>query len=448
MKKLTSRVVVIVGLVCSLLSLGLVAYTDETDEILKPPTRLASGVPLQDKIQCTECVRGPYIVDTDEEGALPEDLSKLVVSLESAIDEDLDLVITTAYGERNGRLTAPQSAYICVSDSYSGSEKCEFTSEGDLKEIRGRPIYIFVINIGPEDHAFTLTAEWEPARAALCRNEPCLPLVSNQAVVKLIEANGFRFAHEEKQARLFTFSVPSGALTMALRVRASTLQANVDAFIGRGRISPEENPIEKASFALVSSLGEEMIILPKPAAGTYWLAVLNRTDQPQNVEVIATVLMDVQDLQSGSPVSGQIATSAGLLPFLAQYLQTAQGVLMPAQYRVILKEADLKGALALRITLRGAGAPNLHMRFDKVVEISNGRVIADLSAVGPATEKTISLSGTLLKPGTIYLAIEAVGALPQEYELQAHLLKPSAAGVQMIRVSLESVIIQEGDSQP
>ncbi len=70
--------------------------------------------------------------------------------------------------------------------------------------------------------------------------------------------------------------------------------------------------------------------------------------------------------------SGQIATGTGLLPLLAQYLRTAQGALAPTQYRLTLKEADLRGVTALQITLRGPGAPNLHLRFGKIVEIKDG----------------------------------------------------------------------------
>lgn len=437
-----AKVLVVMGIA----SFAVVAYADHIRfEKLDPPVLLVSQEALKDRINCGAdriCVRGPYILDTGEDGILPEDLSRLVVNLDAG-SIDLDLIIVFQYVEEGDRWGTQEEWVVCISDSYEGQETCEFSSERELKRLRGKKIFIFVGNPSESGgHEFTLTAEWEPARAPLCRNETCLPLLNNQAVTKTIQPNSIHFQHEGKEARLFTFAVPPEAYVMALRVRANDPQANVDAYLGRGRITPEENPVEQASFALVSSLGEEMIILLRPTAGTYWLAVLNRSDQPQNVEVIATVLMDLQDLPFGASTSGQVATGTGLLPFLAQYLQTPQGALAPTQYRLTLKEADLKGAIALQISLRGAGGPNLHVRFDKVVEISNGRIVADLSAVGQGTEKSISLSGTLLKPGRIYLAIEGLGPLPQEYEIQARLIKLGASENQAISVPLEPFVVQ------
>jgi len=441
--KMLARILKLVTAV-AVIGLGAVAYAgDVSDEILDPPVRLAHKTPIQDKIGCTECARGPYILDTDEQGSTPEDLTKLIVSANSLADEDIALVVTTSYAIEGGVIIAPRGSRVCASDrdigGNLGREACEFTTEDQLKQIRGRPIYVFVVNFGPPNHEFTLTAEWEPARPALCRAETCLPLVSNVPVTKTIEANGFRFIHEEKQARLATFTVPAGAQVLAVRVRAANPQANVDAFIGRGRLDPQSDPVTNANFALVSSFGEEMLILPRPPSGTYWLAVRNNTNEPQEVELIATVLMDLQELKPGAPTTGPIDAQGGLLPFLAQYLRSAQGTLAPTQYRLTLKDTDLKGVTALRITLRGAGAPNLHLRFEKIVEIRDGLIIADLSAVGPMTEKTVSLSGALLKPGAIYLAIEGVGALPQAYELQAQLVKPGAAANQTVTVVLEPI---------
>ncbi len=446
------RMVRVAKLLVVMLAVGfaVVAYASHVRfEKLDPPVLLASQQVLKDRINCGAdrlCVRGPYILETGEDGTLPEDLSRLVVRLNSG-NVDLDLVIVFQYVEDGDSWEIRREDWVaCISDSYGGQESCEFSSERELKGLRSKKIFIFVGNPSESGgHEFTLTAEWEPVRAPLCRNETCLPLISNQAVTKTIQQNSFRFQHEGKTARLFTVAVPPGALAMALRVRAGDPLSNVDAYLGRGRIAPEENPVEQASFALVSSLGEEMIILPRPTAGTYWLAVFNRTDQPQDVEITAAVLMDLQDLPSGASTSGQVATGTGLLPFLAQYLQTTQGTLAPTQYRLHLKEADLKGVTALQITLRGGGSPNLHVRFNKIVEIKDRRVLADLSAVGPATEKTISLSSALLKPGQIYVAVEGLGALPQNYELQAQLVKAGTTMLQTVRVVLEPVWVRLGE---
>jgi hypothetical protein len=442
----TSARILKLVIVVAVIGLGTVAYANHIGfEKLDPPVLLTSGEPIKDRIHCGAdriCVRGPYILDTGEEGRLPEDLSQLVVQLDSG-DVDLDLIIVFQYVEEGGSWGTREEWVVCISDSYGGQESCKFSSERALKALRGKKIFIFIGNPSESGgHEFTLKAEWEPARPALCRAETCLPLVSNVPVTKTIEANGFRFIHEEKQARLATFTVPAGAQVLAVRVRAANPQANVDAFIGRGRLDPQSDPVTNANFALVSSFGEEMLILPRPPSGTYWLAVRNNTNEPQAVELIATVLMDLQELKPGTPTTGPIDAQGGLLPFLAQYLRSTQGMLAPTQYRLTLKDTELKGVTALQITLRGAGAPNLHLRFEKIVEIRDGLIIADLSAVGPMTEKTVSLSGVLLKPGAIYLAIEGVGALPQTYELQAQLIKPGAAANQVIIVPLEIVPVR------
>lgn len=411
-------------------------------EFLQPPKQLEPQTPLEDQIGCTECWRGPYILDG--EVTAPEDLSKLVVEVRSATDDDLILLITKAFSLSGSNIRFLDRDVLCFRDrdigGNLGHERCEFLTERELQPIRGQPIYIFVANIGPRNHRFTLTADWEP----LSPREDRLPLTSNEPVTKEIAANGFTFELEPgKLARLFEFRVPAGAIAMAVRVRSSNpKEINVDAYIGKS-IRPEDKPEEKALFALVSELGEEAFIQLRPASGTYWLAVRNRTDKPQAVEVIVTVLMDLRDLAFGQPETGQVALT-GLLPLLASYLGSGSSVLAPTQYKLTLKDEDLKDAVGLQITLSGSSSLSLHLRFGQIVEIRDGRVTADLSLIGPALEKTVVLSGTLLKPGIIYLAIEA--ALGTNYTIRADLIKAGTFGSQTVPIPLEAVGTQISDN--
>lgn len=413
-------------------------------ELLEPPKRLEPQTPLEDQIGCTDCWKGPYILDTDEQGATPEDLSKLVVETRSATDDDLMLLIATAYAVSGRYIRFRDRDVVCFRDrdidGNLGHERCEFLTESELQQIRGKPLYIFVANIGPRNHRFTLTADWEPLRPG----EPRLPLTSNEPVTKEIAANGFTFELEPgKSARLFEFRVSPGAIAMAVRVRSSNPKdINVDAYIGKS-IKPEDKPEEKAIFALVSELGEEAFIQLRPASGVYWLAVRNRTDKPQAVEVIVTVLMDLRDLKLGQPETGQVALS-GLLPLLVSYLGSGSSVFAPTQYKLTLKDEDLKGVVGLQITLSGSSSLSLHVRFGQIVEIREGRVTADLSLIGPATEKTAVLAGTLLKPGVIYLAVEA--ALGTNYKITADLIKVGAFGNQTVPIPLEAVRVQLNDN--
>lgn len=415
------------------------AYQGDPVELLEPPKQLEPQTPLEDQIGCSDCWRGPYILDFGQETA-PEDLSKLVVEIRSATDDDLILLIVKAFSASGGYIRFRERDVICARDSDIGGnlghERCEFLTEEQLQRIRGEPIYIFVGNIGARNHRFTLTADWEPPGL----REPTLKLISNEPVTREITAGGFTFELEPgKSARLFEFRVPTGAIAMAVRVRSSNPKdINVDAYIGKS-IKPEDKPEEKANFALVSELGEEAFIQLRPASGNYWLAVRNRTDKPQVVEVVVTVLMDSRDLAPGQSATGQVALP-GLLQLLAQYLGTGSGVLAPTQYKLTLKDKDLQGAVGLQITLSGSSGLSLHIRFGQIVEIHDGRVTADLSLIGPATEKTVVLSGALLKPGIIYLAIEA--ALGTNYAIRADLIKSGAFGNQTVPIPLEAVRVQ------
>jgi hypothetical protein len=153
--------------VLAVVGVGVIAYADHIElEELDPPVRLQSGVTIQDRVGCGDrelCVRGPYILDTDAEGSTPEDLSRLLVELDSP--EDLDLLIVTGFEVQGNSWIVQERDFVCISDGPTGRDRCSITTEARLKQIRGRPIYIFIGNLTETGGiAFTLTATWEPAQ--------------------------------------------------------------------------------------------------------------------------------------------------------------------------------------------------------------------------------------------------------------------------------------------
>lgn len=216
-------------------------------------------------------------------------------------------------------------------------------------------------------------------------------------------------------------------MAVAFSARGLDAQSNPTIYIGNSSIQPSDDPKDKATIVSASPREHDIVIVPRPKAGAWWVAIFNNADKPLDVEVIATAVFSVQELPPTGSVSGQVSTEAGLLPLLANYLRSSQGTLGPTQYRVNLKAADLQGVTAMRITIKGATALNLHLRFDRVVELEAGQIRADLSAVGPGNEKSVLLSGGLLKPGSIYLAVEAPGVAAQNFDVQVELVRASGS---------------------
>ncbi|MGQ9734837.1 MAG: hypothetical protein ACUVQU_07350, partial [Candidatus Bipolaricaulia bacterium] len=89
--------------------------------------------------------------------------------------------------------------------------------------------------------------------------------------------------------------------------------------------------------------------------------------------------------------------------------------------------------LAVRVS--GEGDLNLHIRFGKPVGVlPDGRVEADVSAISPGSEEMIVLSGSLLQPGTYYIAIEGLNP-PQNFALTVSL--ETSGGTQQAQASGE-----------
>ena len=77
----------------------------------------------------------------------------------------------------------------------------------------------------------------------------------------------------------------------------------------------------------------------------------------------------------------------------------------------------LPGVRRLVVRLRALGNLDLHLRFGKPVEVSEGLVLADASSAGPMGLESIELSSEELQIGTYYVAIENQESSTQGYVL-------------------------------
>jgi hypothetical protein len=449
-KTLRISIVAVSAVLAVFTLLGLGVTADAGDDVLDPPHLLPYQTEVTEEFTCVECARGPYILQTDAEGRVPENLTFLRVTLDGPDDEDLDLVITTEYGvNAEGRLTAPRGSQVCSSTSYSGDEVCEFDTERELSEIRGQTIYIFVINLtGPPGTTFTLMAEWEPF--GRCEDFPyCKPLDQppNEAPPGVtLQAGSFR---TDEGVFLFGYQVPDQAVLWAVRVRAVEADANVDAYVGRGMLRETDNPRDQALYALTSAQGEEFLILFRPEPGFYWVAVENTTAESQPVEVIAMAVFDIQGLLSGQSVSGQVDTEQGLLPFLRRQLQTNAGFLSATQYHLALSAQDLQLMQRLEISFENQSSADLRlrMRFNRPVELENGLVVSDLS-ISASAGSTVSFSlspqllRALLENGDVYFAVEATQPTGQAFQLTVTTVQPEGT-VQLLLDELGSTQLED-----
>jgi len=195
-------------------------------------------------------------------------------------------------------------------------------------------------------------------------------------------------------------------------------KGNLDMHIRHGKPVERSGKIIVADFSLPSPDGSEFIIIfsPQLKAGPYFIAVENKEDIPQEFTIIATPIADIQALKSGEPKDGSVDPNAGLLPFLRQYLETRKGLLSLTQYKFDVP----KGAKSVTIQLLGPRDKNLdlHLRYGKPVEIRpDGGLEADLSLPGPIGEEAVVISGALLKPESLYIAVENLEKEKQSFKI-------------------------------
>lgn len=208
-----------------------------------------------------------------------------------------------------------------------------------------------------------------------------------------------------------------GAELLAVVLKSQS-GGNLDLY-GRARY-PVEVPPEvvrvTSDFASSTPGGEKILIISNPKANTkYRFIVENLEAFAQDFTITAFLLPEIRPALE--TVTGRVEIPGNLPPSLARYLQTAQGQLGLQQYRLEVPQ----GARELRISLEGEGHLNLHLRFGEPVEIlPDGRVAADASAVSGGRAETITVSGSFLRAGFWYIAIEGLNP-PQDFTLMISL---------------------------
>jgi hypothetical protein len=219
---------------------------------------------------------------------------------------------------------------------------------------------------------------------------------------------------EVEVPREYSVQVPKeGADLLAVILRSGS-GGNLDLY-GRARY-PVEVPPEvvrvRSDFASASPGGEEVLVISNPKAGTkYWFIVENRESFPQDFTITAFLLPEIRP--AADMVTGRVEIPSNLPSALARYLQTAGGQLGLQQYRIEVPQ----GARELRISLEGEGDLNLYLRFGEPVEIlPDGRLAADASAISHGRAETLTLSGSFLRAGTWYIAVEGLNP-PQDFTL-------------------------------
>jgi len=198
------RLLALLAVILAALSPSALLADHVKDQILDPPGRVDYKGTFEATFQCSECLLGPIVLNTDAQGNTLLDLTKLDIKLSSKIRRDVDLLLLTDFRVVDGNVSASRADILCVSESEDGDERCNL-NDAQIARVRGKPIYIFVYNDASRaDHAFSLTADWAPA--PICRAETCLGLDSNKAITKPIDVKSYQFAHDGKKARLFKLS--------------------------------------------------------------------------------------------------------------------------------------------------------------------------------------------------------------------------------------------------
>lgn len=213
----------------------------------------------------------------------------------------------------------------------------------------------------------------------------------------------------------YFIEVPAEAKLLAVKLDSQAEKGNVDMYIRHKRPVERSGKIIIADYHLISD-GNEFIIINNPKPGTYYIAIGNPTPTAQKFTIIATPVADIVALKAGKPADGQVDPNAGLLPFLRQYLETRAGLLGLTQYKFVVP----KEAKSIKIQLFGPRDKNLdlHLRYGKPVEIRpDGGLDTDLSLPGPTGEEAVIISGTLLRPEALYIAVESLEKDKQSFKI-------------------------------
>lgn len=366
---------------------------------------------------------GPFIIcDRQYVIEVPEGATKLTVDVQpttgAGADWDLDLFINRGDPVDQNRL---DTTVIAFSDNV-GPDSITL-SGGDF---RPGVYYIALGNPNEAPQPFELTVALDPCRKCSKEQEQAaknaIQLDPNRTETGTVAA---LVGSTSLAASQYVIEITKYTKALAIGLRSET-GGNIDLHVQLDCAFAVSSEGIVADYSLVSPVGFEFIFIKgaqlKP--GTYYLAVENRESTEQQFSIAATAIPVLSGpFRADGSSDGRVETQGqGLLAFLQKLLQTQSGTLALTQY-VLEVESGVK---AINIELEGSGPLHLHVRYEKPVEIEDGRAVADLSSLGSSGVKSFSLGGALLKPGKYYIAIEGLATEAQDFMIRFSFVRDSS----------------------
>ncbi len=383
--------------------------------ISQPAVGQAELVPIQCNETLTESAScpGPFVIcDRQYVMEVPEGATKLVIDLRppSGVNGDWDLDLFVNRGEPVDQNRLDETV-IAFADEI-GPDTIT-VSGGNLA---AGTYYIAIGNPNESPQPYELTVTLDPCRKCSQEQEHlaqnAIQLEPGRVQTGSVEAVTAGTSSLAERQYAIEITKDTKALAIALRSESG---GNIDLHLQRDCALAASSREVVADFSLVSPTGFEFMLIKgaQLKIGTYYLAVENRENIDQQFSIAAAAIPLLSGpFRANSSADGRVEFQGqGLLDFLERLLQTEGGTLALTQY-VLEVESGVK---AINIDIEGSGSLNVHIRFEKPVEIEDGRVIADVSSLGLSGVKSVRLGGALLRPGKYFVAIEGLAAEAQDF---------------------------------
>jgi hypothetical protein len=301
--------------------------------------------------------------------------------------------------------------------SRSGEEA--LTIDGRSRPpLQATTYYIAVLNFEfdrPGPQAYRLVARLTPAPSPLCSE--CF-LVAGEA--KTGQAAPQSLTAREEQ---FILEAPAGAKLLAISL-VNQSSGILHLHMGIGRPVEQNEGSIQADFSLLAPSGPFLLSGKQLRTGTFlYFAVENIETFEQTFALTVLLVPHVQKLTSNdlgrawrSDTGTDRIADERLRAIIERQLQTSQGRLALTQYALSLSRETRMARV--EVTSAEARALRVHVRLGQPVEITNGRIVADLSASVKDPAGSVIFGSGLHQAGTYYIAVEGIGHEVQEFELK------------------------------
>ena len=214
----------------------------------------------------------------------------------------------------------------------------------------------------------------------------------------------------------YTIEVLEGTKLLMVRLQGHGT-GDLNLYVRYGQTVETQDGAIQADFASATPWPLESLTITDPQPGTYYIAVENLSDSPQEFTILAATVPVLELLSSGAALEGEIAAAAvgGSRLGLIQYvIEVPEG---GSRLQVVLENL-------------GVGRLNLHLRYGEPVEAHDGRILADYSSTSGLGREQLTLLGPQLKPGKYYIAVENLEPYPQRFRLTATVTVTQGQGVE------------------